>query len=737
MSRTDSMSPCRNRAAIKLGWVSSEMLEVPEQNLTSSVFPVLQSSSLEDALAEDIRSSESKVRFCIQKMSPKHVAKRHQSPNLTGSGMRKKIDESYFYMQSLKDSLSNPPRRQSSVPVKSSRYGSLSKRSRYMSESGVDWLKSPLVEDPISVASFGKLTDSKPLKLLSMSNLCTLRITDTSFELLYDKDDYVIPILGKSASSSRLKKKTQYRSPKIWLSGSVTKNLKAFKLHPSKLMVSICGVEQGLLRSTGGLLRLGRSAHSGNSPAGFSYDETMNQTTLDRLPSSASSNNSYVSDISTKTLTQPWFASEGFFLKTTRDDFKRFIEGLLLPYPKDIVKLIWEFLPESKFKDLADLRTLPGWSDEKKTEEDEILFKSFSVIPETQTELTVEDINLEAYVYNNLDASYSSITLSKLNGSFICRDKIDRTWSVSSINDYNSKAKDRISNIKCSGRRTLPRCQSTPTLRTQRSIQDLVRCQSLLMDVVLEENDACVDDYIKDHVPKTFAEINIDMEEKIDISTQNGRGDSISGWNDEMFNFQEVVAPELSPFKRTENNPDFCESLNYSLLDLNPITSPKIQAPLNRVSNQQSFAVHFNNFGARVKNAVADAMWSDENQCRSFKRVVKLSIQKDSSSSSIISSSDKENENITNAISQWENTREEQVPRMIVLLRKETKACDLQPIESSYTIYSESYLKDKQVNSRKGLLPREEDDCHQASYGSENLLVPPDFDFAFNQLSFE
>jgi len=307
------MSPSRNRAAIKPGWVGSEMLDVPQQNLTSSLFPVLQRSSLDDVRGEDnIEASESKVRFCIQKMSPKHVAKRHQSLNLTGSGMRKKIDESYFYMKSLKESLSNRPRRQSSVPVKSSRYGSLSKRNNRMSESGVDWLKSPSVEAPIPVSSFGKLSDRKPLKLLSMSNLCTLKITDTYFELLYDEGDYVIPNLGKSATTSRLKKKTQYRSAKVWLSGSVTKTLEAFNLHPSKLMVSICGVEQGLLRSTGGLLRPVRSSQSGNSPAGISYDETTNQTTLDRLPSSISSN-SYVSDMSTKTLTQPWFASEGFF----------------------------------------------------------------------------------------------------------------------------------------------------------------------------------------------------------------------------------------------------------------------------------------------------------------------------------------------------------------------------------------------------------------------------------------
>jgi len=434
-----------------------------------------------------------------------------------------------------------------SVPVKRGLYSRVDWREEHKSKSNQDLLKAPMLGKPISVWSFGRLTDSKPLKLISFNLSCTVRITDTHFELFYDDGDSVVP------NRNRTKTKTQQRSPKVWISGLVSKNAEAFTLEPTKLLVSICGVEHGLRQSTGGPLCVDGPRLDVNTASGaLDHEHSFN------------SNTSISTNISSGTLTKSWFATEGFILDSTDDEAKRFLEDFF-PLPKEIVNLIWQYLPESNFKDWAQICTVSKERDQVQLKNDETVFKPFTVIPLSPTELTISEIDLEAYVYNNLDAPSNSFNLSKLNGSFISlkpqsgSDEIYSSVTSESLSNsykrYNIGAygKDESTNLNYLARQTLAKCVSTPAPETHMSTQVLVKSHSNPLDVVQEEY--CF-------IEPLISDSQIDQE--LAASQHKKRKDTSDLLADESLDSRELVAPELSHLYSSKTF-DNGQDVDYSL----------------------------------------------------------------------------------------------------------------------------------------------------------------------------
>jgi len=280
-------------------------------------------------------------------------------------------------------------------------------------------------EEPIPISSFGELSHRKPLKLISCELPCSLRITDQYFELFWAQANSVSSASTLTNSRRIRKRSIQCNSHMVWISGSVTLGAKALILHPSKLIVSICGVEQGLARGIGGLLRIRQpgdlSQRTGND--GPRYSGLSN-----------------TSNISIDTLTPPWFACEGFLLDSTLEEAKRVLSKFFI---KDIVDELWEFLPEFRFKDRAQINISTEHQDESKLEENKALLKPFSLVANSETELTLSNIDLEAYVHSNVDARLSSIHLSKLNGHFMCPDRLPAHLRKKLLSKFLSQ-KDQI-----------------------------------------------------------------------------------------------------------------------------------------------------------------------------------------------------------------------------------------------------------------------------------------------------
>jgi len=259
----------------------------------------------------------------------------------------------------------------------------------------------PKVEDPILISSFGELTDDKPLKFFAQDDWsCSLSIGATSFEMLWDYGDSVIP-----TPQSMIWKSSQQRSPKFWITGSVTREPKAFILTPRKLIVSICGVEVGLAREVGGLLR----PDYGVSHSRLGNTASSLQTQSLVVPSMLGDN---CSTVSTRSITSSWFACEGFFLHSTSWDEKKLLEDT---WSKDMADILWQYLPESKFKDQA--RSVQHG--EKYQLKGMEIFKPFKVVARSIKEVVVSKIDLEAVVWSNFDAASASIVLNDLNGRYV------------------------------------------------------------------------------------------------------------------------------------------------------------------------------------------------------------------------------------------------------------------------------------------------------------------------------
>jgi len=259
--------------------------------------------------------------------------------------------------------------------------------------------------EPIGVIHLsvsGNLTLKEPLTLLSSDLSCSLRITNTFFELLYDQGDSVFSTSFGQSNLNESRKKTQHRSHKVWITGSVTSNSIAFTLRPSKLIVSMCGVERGLGRHIGGFLgagspqAVGRKQRTGN--------ERMENGSI-----------SYRSNSSIQSLTPYWFASEGFFLDTTCMKAKEFCVELCA-MNRDIADVLWRFLPESMFKERVQNDISADQQNDQN--EDNLFFRPFLVTPTSKSKMTVSNIDLEVEVRSNVDGANSSISLSVLEGLF-------------------------------------------------------------------------------------------------------------------------------------------------------------------------------------------------------------------------------------------------------------------------------------------------------------------------------
>jgi len=555
------------------------------------------------------------------------------------------------------------------------------------SQSDLGLLKPSLVEEHISIASFGKLTNSKPMKLLSRTLSCTLQITDAYFELLYDDGDSVFPNLAKPANRNRTWKRPQYRSPKVWVSGSVTKKDDTFTLNPSKLIVSICGVEQGLFRSTGGLLDFGQPALDVNPVFGISRNDSTGPSMLDAASSYISSTLSSFSDESTRTLTKSWFACEGFLLNSTRDKVKHLLIKLL-PFPKDIGTVIWGYLPESKFKDRVDIHNSLKWTEDGELKENKLIFQPFCVRPKSLNEMTVSKINLEACVYNKLDGACSSVSLRKLNGSFIVaqpQSEIDITPLGLTFSDSfsSSWSREEKSSFNYFGGRTLNRCQTTPEFKKSRYALDLVKCQSLTMDVVDEDDVFAIPDLQKFNSLDTLTnEIVTKTAENVPQWTDKESGVTKVKAPDEESKTSEVVPPELSSECCWKDNDD-CEDLdflqmcgaytpNYRNPNLGVFsnrsntksTKHQLRRYFNFDSNQRSLTSLINDFETRIEDAVLVAMSSKDNQCRNTGNFSNLKECKSPSYSEI------ESESLSTSVV-LQKLISEDLTRMTVYLRPE------------------------------------------------------------------
>jgi len=245
----------------------------------------------------------------------------------------------------------------------------------------------------------------EPFRLVKSNYTCSLTITNKSFKLFYDHGDSVLTNLAHTASLRKLKK-PWHRSSKVYISGSVTRSGNSFTLCPSKLFVSLCGVEHGLFR---------RTRQVGATSSGFStntFDKNMSLSLESIHPTSSSTYD---------TLTPYWFASGGFYLDRTYNKAKKCFLGVLreISWHENVAQLLWLFLPESMFKDRVWHDTLVTKRNSPGIVKENFDFKPFSVTlnPASKSWL-VKDINFEVYVSSNVDAATSSISLSDINGRF-------------------------------------------------------------------------------------------------------------------------------------------------------------------------------------------------------------------------------------------------------------------------------------------------------------------------------
>jgi hypothetical protein len=270
--------------------------------------------------------------------------------------------------------------------------------------------------EPIRVSVFGNLTLTEPLRLLSSDLSCSLRLTNMCFELLYDQGDSVQTNSVVSINQHGTQKKTLHRSSKAWISGSVTVEPTSFTLHPSKLIVSVCGVENGLTRKAGGLF--GRRL---TSPPDLPPGNRSTSTELASIPSLK------LSSSSAKTLTSYWFSSDGFFLNSSYNKEKVWYLDLFQRIFKNrnVAGTLWMYMPESIFKDRTQYDISAKQRHKPKLKDDDLIFKPFSVVPFSRAKMRVENIDLELYVCSNWDGVTTSISLSILNDLYMIPDACD------------------------------------------------------------------------------------------------------------------------------------------------------------------------------------------------------------------------------------------------------------------------------------------------------------------------
>jgi len=176
--------------------------------------------------------------------------------------------------------------------------------------------------------------------------------------------------------------------------------------------------------------------------------------------------------------------AKGFFLESSSKDEKKFLEVM---FKEDIAGVLWQYLPESKFKD----RARSFQFGEEYQLEGKNMFKPFKVKASSKYDVVVSKMDLKAVVYSNCDAASASIVLSDLNGRYVSPQKwpfhprkkiqthwdsdhlyptINRKWSSSEISDQGDFKKLEYSPADtCSKRLSFSR----NTKRSSRSSQYL------------------------------------------------------------------------------------------------------------------------------------------------------------------------------------------------------------------------------------------------------------------------
>jgi len=486
----------------------------------------------------------------------------------------------------------------------------------------------PKVEDPILISTFGELTDHKPLKFFAHDDWsCSLSVGATSFEMLWDHGDSVIP-----TPQSISWKSSQQRSPKIWITGSVTRKRKAFILNPRKLIVSICGVEIGLGREVGGLL----CPNDGSIHSRLGNTASLLQTPSLIVPSIFGDN---CSPVSTRSITSSWFACEGFFLHSTSWDEKKLLEDT---FTKDIADVLWQYLPESKFKDRAR-RVQYGRKYQLKSMD---IFKPFKVVASSIKSVVVSKIDLEAVVWSNCDGASASIVLNDLNGRYVSphkwplllKNKIQKQWEcdhfLSTIDrepsllwDKNSDIGDMKWEFPCietcpnnkSFNRNTRNCSRIPhheTVSRERSDgpngEEVFRanCASLYFTREMSDSTGYMD--------ALRTELRSPLELRIGIGEFSSSLNSASNLgtliDDELTSAYTTSLEEhaTSPAGHTSRfEADVTISTDHQFPDCVPLkhTHAKNLTP-------KKLLELFDEFETRVKDAVLDALSSEDNHCR-------------------------------------------------------------------------------------------------------------------------
>jgi len=456
----------------------------------------------------------------------------------------------------------------------------------------------PKVENPILISSFGELTDDKPIKFFMDDDWsCLLTIGATSFEMLWDHGDAVIP-----TQVSTTRKRSLQGSPKIWITGSLTREPRAFILNPAKLIVSISGVEMGLEREIGGLLR--------------SHDSVNNSQLLDSASSLQSICTPFMSsDIlpsaTIRTLTPSWFACEGFFLHSTSKDQKRFLEHI---WNEDIADVLWQYLPESKFKD----RARSVWNGEEYQLKDVEMFKQFEVVARSIKDVVVSKIDLEAVVWSNCDAAGASIFLNDLNGRYLsphewpllARKKIWALWE----SDHLRKDSDQVDK-----KIELFRTKTCPSKQVfNRNIKRSPR-GSHYPTVTREKNDplnreklsrACSPQEVRKGIrwsSSSFKSVsNVDALLEDWLTSPESYPTSPEQW---------AMIPEEQTISSEEQNNSFNAEVTATTAPETPNWAPSNHTRHTNITSKELLGL-IDEFETRVKDAILDAISSDDNQCR-------------------------------------------------------------------------------------------------------------------------
>jgi hypothetical protein len=426
-------------------------------------------------------------------------------------------------------------------------------------------------------------------------------------------------------------------------------------------------------------------------------------------------------------------------------------------FPKDIANVIWQYLPESRFKDRHQLANSPlRWNKDVKLKDDEVIFKPFSVIPVSESELTVLNINLEAYVYSNLDGTRSSIYLSELNGRYISPQR--QTVSASLWPSETITEPITTPNVLShSTRQTLFKCQSTPALlaRMPRKKQFISKTVSLGLEKADSIDNFVISDLIKSGSLKTGTnEIITVTDKKVQVSAPKESRDISFETVDEELNFQRIVPPELSPhcfngeiFSNNGQDLDLSllecgdnNYLNYRNIGVHAASSCRQKETARQlapsraqtsVTNLRQMANLINDFEDRIMEAVVTGISAPDNQCRSCKDLER--VQNDTKCTSLTPSLNlsRENENLQQQCLRSQGKEEEQETRMILLLRPENLSQTKEILDTEV----QRELHSKLSNSKSELVA-ETDRLSPRNICAMNL-IPPDLDLTYSAVSAE